>query len=378
MTPWRTVVVLLISVVGVSAQIPKVLVEDGTPETQHMTKVLEATSNSEKAALAESFLKTYPNSEAVLVVLDAMQSANAELKNYDKVMAAAKEILAALPGHVASGIAGLRAAQAKKDGKLILEWAVRASEAARKAESAQRPEPTETKAELQERKESAKEVQQYAEYSVFALTREPAYAKERSAIAAVMQQQWPRSQYLSQINVAPTAIRVTPGNSDEAVVVAEKMIKDGQATLDSLLLATSYYFQRRPEKSVQYGQKLIEFANGAAPADTDAAEWQKKRRFALVNAYYMVGVSFSEQEKFALADRYLRQGIEMLRGDASRLATALYHLGIVNYKLAEGTKDKARINDAIRFTEQCASMKSPFQAAAAKNLDAFKAEFNIP
>ena len=58
------------------------------------------------------------------------------------------------------------------------------------------------------------------------------------------------------------------------------------------------------------------------------------------------------------------------------LAGAYYHLGYVNYRIAEAG-ERIRIHDAIRFTQQCIAINSAVQAQATENLKAMKAEYAL-
>jgi hypothetical protein len=59
------------------------------------------------------------------------------------------------------------------------------------------------------------------------------------------------------------------------------------------------------------------------------------------------------------------------------LAGALYHLGYVNFRLAEAG-DRIRIHQALEFTKQCISINSAVQMQAMENLKSMKAEYNLP
>lgn len=74
-----------------------------------------------------------------------------------------------------------------------------------------------------------------------------------------------------------------------------------------------------------------------------------------------------EQGKFAQADRSIRASLRLLRGDAKLTSTAPFNLGWANYKLGN-------IAEAIRFNQECAQLKGPFQEQATKNLAVIRAE----
>ena len=71
--------------------------------------------------------------------------------------------------------------------------------------------------------------------------------------------------------------------------------------------------------------------------------------------------------KYAQADKAFRAALPHLKSDSRLYATALFHLGWANYKLGV-------FADAIRFTQDCSRIKSPFQEQAIKNLGVFRAE----
>jgi hypothetical protein len=58
------------------------------------------------------------------------------------------------------------------------------------------------------------------------------------------------------------------------------------------------------------------------------------------------------------------------------IAGALYHLGYVNFRIAEAG-ERIRIHDAVKFTEQCVAIPSAVQRQAQENLRSMKAEYNL-
>ena len=58
------------------------------------------------------------------------------------------------------------------------------------------------------------------------------------------------------------------------------------------------------------------------------------------------------------------------------LAGAYYHLGYVNYQIAEAG-ERIRIHDAVRFTKDCININSAVQYQATENLKAMKAEYGL-
>ena len=89
----------------------------------------------------------------------------------------------------------------------------------------------------------------------------------------------------------------------------------------------------------------------------------------------MAGLLFSTQEKFAAADKHLRAAVPYL-SNSDMLAGAYYHLGYVNYRMAEAG-ERIKVHEAIRFTQQCIAIDSAVQRQAMENLKAIRAEYGL-
>ena len=96
----------------------------------------------------------------------------------------------------------------------------------------------------------------------------------------------------------------------------------------------------------------------------------------LAAANYMGGVASSQRKQFERADAMLRAALPQLKENEEIEATALYHLGFANYKLAErGAENRAQ--DALKYMRLCGELKSAYQVQAIKNVDAIRAEYNL-
>jgi hypothetical protein len=111
------------------------------------------------------------------------------------------------------------------------------------------------------------------------------------------------------------------------------------------------------------------------PAEMGVSEWDNKKRQMSGVANWMMGLLYSTQERFGMADRTLRLALPNLRS-SDMIAGALYHLGYVNYRLAEAG-DRIRIHDAVRFTTECIAINSAVQQQAIENMKSMKAEYNL-
>jgi hypothetical protein len=91
----------------------------------------------------------------------------------------------------------------------------------------------------------------------------------------------------------------------------------------------------------------------------------------------MSGTTLSGKSKFAEAYKRLRSALPLIKDNEQLYGSALFHLGLANYRLAQRSKNKAQIADAVTFSKQAAAVKGPLAAQAAKNVKVMQQEFGI-
>jgi hypothetical protein len=220
-------------------------------------------------------------------------------------------------------------------------------------------------------------VEQYTEYSLYFASLQTKDVKTRSNLIETLEQRNPTSEYLAQMRTSHNPV-VRQVDIEEAVLAAEAQFQKGEWNEDLLLMVTTHYMQKQkePAKIISYSAKLLEILETKGkPEDIADSEWNTKKRNMIGSANWMIGLLSSTQEKFAEADRYLRAALPYLT-NTDMLAGAYYHLGYVNYRIAEAG-ERIRIHDAIRFTQQCIAINSAVQAQATENLKAMKAEYAL-
>ena len=117
--------------------------------------------------------------------------------------------------------------------------------------------------------------------------------------------------------------------------------------------------------------------NRPKPEGVSDADWEKKKTVTTGLAYWMSGTTLSGNNKFAEADKRLRSALPLVKDNEQLYGSALFHLGLANYKMAQASKNKAQIADAVKFSKQAAAVKGPLAAQAAKNLKVMQQEFGI-
>ena len=135
--------------------------------------------------------------------------------------------------------------------------------------------------------------------------------------------------------------------------------------------------QKQPDKAIEYSTKILELMERPKPEGVTDADWDRKKSVTTGLAYFMAGTTLSGQNKFPQADKMLRQALPLLKDNPQLQGTALFHLGLANYKMAQASKNKAQVADAVAFSRQAAAAKGPYAAQAAKNLKVMQQEFGV-
>jgi hypothetical protein len=287
-------------------------------------------------------------------------------------------ILGLDPDDVQAAHGCLKAVEAKNDVDLIKRWAEQTSLIARKVKASRQPEDADELADWKARVEYASQVDVYTEYALYYAAVQSKDAKVKNKLLEALEHKNPNSEYLAQLRTAQTQV-IRQVDIEEAVLAAEADFRKGQYNEDQLLMVANHLMGKRrdPEKVIQYSQKVVEILTSKPkPAEISDSEWEKKRRYMLGTSNWMMGLLLSTQERFHQADRALRAALGNLT-NRDMIAGALYHLGYVNYRLAEAG-ERIRIHDAVRFTTECISINSAVQAQATENLKSMKAEYNLP
>jgi hypothetical protein len=362
---------------AMSAQ--KLLIEIDTLEGQMLQQIDAEHDDGKKLALLESFAKQFPNHEAATWVFSHVQQQYLKAKQYDKVLEIGVKILSIDPLEVSAAHNCLRAAEAGKELELIKLWSTQTSQVARKVMQLKRPEygDEEQVAEWKQKIEYARQVEQYTEYSLYFASIQTKDSKVRSNLIEALEQRNPMSEYLAQMRTSHTTV-VRQVDIEEAVASAETQFEKGEWNEDLLLMVATHYMDKRKEhaKIVSYSQKLLEILETKSkPEEMSDADWNAKKANMIGISNWMIGLLFSTQEKYALADRHLRAAVPNLKNN-DMLAGAYYHLGYVNYRIAEGG-ERIRIHDAIRYTDLCISIDSAVQRQAIENLKSMKAEYGL-
>ena len=350
------------------AQHPKPVYDPETKEGLLIQHIQQEDDPTEKLHYMEQFVLQFPTNAAMAWLMDQLQPAYMKEKAWDPAMRIGQKRVDLEPENLDAAKLALQAAQAKANQEDIAKWAdinwniasKIAAKGGRKAADAQ-------------------QAQLYAEYSLFNVAQATTDPATRLKMLQDLQERNPKSPYVENVPAECFGIYKQLKQMDKAVALAEKTLASDPDNVDMLMAVSEYLFghQESREKIILYSTHLIEvLGKKARPDSLTEEDWQKKKDHLLGAAYYIVGISSSFSGQYAQADQMLRAALPLIVNDASEEASALYELGMSNYKLADSNPARAR--DALTFWRRCASLRSNFQEQAMKNADAVKAEFNLP
>jgi hypothetical protein len=358
------------------AQQARFQIDAQTPEGLLLQMAGMESDEAKKIALYEEFLQKYGSHPGRAYALNQVLPLWLKTKAHEKVIAGAKEVLAAEPDNAPAAYNALQACEEQKNANCIVEWANATIEAAKKKIESKEPED-ETEAETWKAEvDFAKQVTTRAEYSFYAGALQMTDPQAIVMLAEGLMKANPKSQYMRQTAGRGFVALLQMKDLKKGLEFAENAAAQGFANEDMLLFAADTHLSSTKDfdKAAGYAVQLIEMlpAQGA-PEGMAEADWEKKKKNTLARGYWIAGIAYGARERWADCEKVLNAGLETIRTSAAAndlLPGAYFYLGLANYNLAgKGPKrDKARLAAAQKHWSACAQMKSPFQARAQQNL----------
>jgi hypothetical protein len=347
---------------------PKPEVDPETPHGYLLQRIQQEREAPARIALLEEFLRDFPKHDALAWVLDQLIPAYVQNQAFDKVPAAAQKMLELEPGNVTAAQAALQAGEALRNPAVLAKFGPLAWDAAAR----------QLKTAPADEAEALRDTQTYAEYAMYSAAMATEDVKKRATQLGALEARNPKGKYVTYAQAELVRIHRQLGDGPKAIAYAEKAANQDPGNEDMQLTLMDYYAQRgdSPEKLAHHATRVIEILSAKPrPENIAAADWERKKSQYLTAAYYAGGIASSLLRRFGVADRYLRAALPLVK-DPGQLAAVYYHLGFVNYKLAE-TGERGRVPEALRFNELCAAIKSTYQEQALKNISAIKSEYNL-
>ena len=345
-----------------------------TEEGKFLQGIATEEDAARKVTMMEEFVSKFGKHEAAGWVWSQLQPAYAKAGNHDKVLQAGKTLLALDAADIDAAFANLKASEAKKDADGVVNWAIVASDIARKTAAAPKTDDQEAD-EYKHAVDFAKQVETYTEYALYAAAVNEQDPAKVLKLADTLEQRNPQGQYVPQI-LPKYAWAARQGNAmPAAVAFGERAYARDQVNEDLLLAMADHYMNaKNAEKALLYSNKLVELLGSKPkPEGLSDADWDKKKSAMIGLGHWMAGSAYAQQRNVAQVDKSFRAALPYIKDNDQLLGPALFQLGLANYQMGKG-KNAAMMADAVRFTQQCAGIKGPMQAQAQKNLTVMRKE----
>jgi hypothetical protein len=257
----------------------------------------------------------------------------------------------------------IKQAEQKKDPDQVTKLALATSKSA-KAEAA-RPQPSDASEveNWKKRVEFAKEVEDFAEYSL--ATTAIANASKSVELVDALIQINPKSKYLGLC--ASTYLQALgPKRETEG---AQKILNGDPNSEDALFAMAS------GTMNGAYATRLVNVMKSKPkPEGMSEADWDKKKAAFLGEGYYIAGAAACTKQTWTDCDRDLRAALTYVGKEPAIAGPTYLYLGLANYNLAKLTNDRARLEEAEKYSERSAAIPGATQAQAAKNAAMMKQE----
>jgi tetratricopeptide (TPR) repeat protein len=337
----------------------------------------QETEPAKRIALMEDFTSKHGKHDSAAWIFSELQKEHAKAGAHAKVIEAGERLLALDPMDIEGAYANLKASEALKDSDAVLKWSAVTSDIARKTAAAPKA-ADQSEEDYKHAVDYAKQVDIYTEYSLAATASQEADPEKAMKLADELEKRNPDSQYIAMAMGRYSSAARQANALPRAVAYGERAFARGQFSEDMLLvMADQALQQKQADKAIHYSEKIIEVMQRPKPEGVPDADWARKKAVTTGLAYWMAGTTLNGQNKFSQADKMLRQALPLVKDNDQLYGTALFHLGLANYKMAQASKNKAQIADAVTFSRQAAAAKGPLAAQAAKNLKVMQQEFGV-
>jgi hypothetical protein len=268
----------------------------------------------------------------------------------------------------------LKDAEAAGDAALVKKLAVETFVLARQAAAEQPPAAAEENQGWKQRVSWALDVETYTEYALYS-----AAAKGPAAttvdLLSVLEEQNPKSKYLDQGYGAYLVALKETGAAARIPATIERGLQNLPENEDLLLVAAQNAQAKQPDKALAYATRLVAAASRhTKPEGMPAADWERRHNISLEYGHWIAGVIHGEKDQYMAADKDLRAALPLIQGVDAMMGPALFYLGVANYNLGKMTNSKAKVLEAVKFSEQCAKITGPYAQQAWHNATVMKTE----
>lgn len=366
----RTFLVAVLLAGSLLAQRHKPNINTETPEGQTLQQIGQESDDAKRLAGFEKFAQDYPKSENLAWVYSQMEPLYVKANQPDKAIEIGDKLIALDPGDLETALATLKAAEAKKDPDLVKKWSNTTGQIAQKELAAKKPDDTDDD-DWKKHLDYVTQVNTYSEYAIDAAALQATDPHKKLDLIEALYDRNPQSQYMAQLLPAAAQALDQMNDPDRAITFSEKILAKDPNNDQMLLIAVNAYSQKskEPDKIISYSAKLAEvISSKPKPDGVSDADWENRKKFIAGLAHYFSGKTYYAQKKWGPADKELLAALPNVESNAALKPEVLFYLGDSNYRLENAA-------EALKYFQQCAAIKSRFQAQAAKNVTVIKSQY---
>lgn len=352
--------------------------DPGTQEGQLLQRIWDESDLSNRRALLEEFVASYPNHSATAWAYEQLMDAYRSANEPDKLLAAGERILAIDPGDFTTAQSCLNAAlQMKKDPDLVLKWTETLSSVVDQLVHSPKPDDESEAQAWETRVNNARMAESYSESILYEAAQQTNDPYKKIELGEALALHNAESEYKVPMAELLFKAYVQTGDTEKALALGRETLAQSPIDVEMLLnLASLYRSRQQPEKALALAKQAIQWASvQETPEGMTDASWEPRREELRSFGQYTEGVIDATMGKWSDADAQLRACLPGMTTPESK-AEVLYYLGLANYRLAEKGQAQ-RASDALLFSTQSADIPSHFQQLARKNASAIRSKFQI-
>jgi hypothetical protein len=265
-------------------------------------------------------------------------------------------------------IQSLKDAAAKKDAEAVKKLSATIYPMTTEALAEAAPQGADEKKAWEDRVAYAKNARLYAE-SALAGTAVQSAPDVMVDLLTALEQYNPKSKYLDAAYGQYLVALDKSGAKAKIPAVAEKGLASFPENDDLLLyMMETAVAKKQTDRALVYANRLTAAINKhGKPEGVPAADWDRKKNAELARGYFMAGVISADKGQFVPADKNLRAALPLIQGQPTMMGPALFWLGMANYQLGKMTLNKAKMLEAVKFSEQSMAIDSPYADQARHN-----------
>ena len=289
-------------------------------------------------------------------------------------------VVSAAPNDLDDAYAKLKDAQTAKDADAVLKLAVETAKLAKAEAAGPKPEGYSDE-DWPKRVDYAKGVATLSEYALSTSAAQPGLAPEKVVqLMDALLVLNPKSTYIGAASNAYIAALGKMGGTDKQIEGATKIIAGSPNDDFALMtLADNLIPKNRADQAYTYATRLVTVMKSKAkPEGYSDEEWSRVKSTMLSRGYYDAGVAGCMRQIWKDCDTNLRAALPMIAGQAGLTGPAYFYLGVANYQLSKITTDRAKLQEALKFSQQSAAIAGPMQAQAQQNVTGMTNELKAP